>query len=313
MASGSNSLIWFRKGLRIHDNPALEYASNGSTYLYPVFVIDPHYMEPDPTAFSPGSTRAGLNRIRFLLESLVDLDSSLQKLGSRLLVFKGEPSEVLFRCLKEWDIKKLCFEYDTEPYYQALDIKVKNYASAAGIEVFSPVSHTLFNPSDIIQKNGGRPPLTYQSFVKLAGQPSWASSPLSTNISGLPPVGNVENCEISKVPTLQELGYEHIGQDELTPFRGGESEALKRLDGAMKDKEWVAKFEKPKGRRICFSKASNNCFITLLEIWLSLFKVFLPMHSGCSEECQKAHVTTSFPSWTAVMAGFFLYRCFWHP
>lgn len=58
-------------------------------------------MEPDPNAFSTGSKRAGLNRIRFLLESLVDLDLSLRKLGSRLLVLKGEPGEVLVRCLNE--------------------------------------------------------------------------------------------------------------------------------------------------------------------------------------------------------------------
>ncbi|XP_057473174.1 (6-4)DNA photolyase isoform X2 [Actinidia eriantha] len=265
MASGSNSLIWFRKGIRIHDNPALEHASKGSDYLYPVFVIDPHYMEPDPNASSPGSTLAGVNRIRFLLESLADLDSSLQKLGSRLLVLKGEPSEVLLRCLKEWNIKKICFEYDTEPYYQGLDIKVKNYASATGIEVFSPVSHTLFNPADIIQKNDGRPPLSYQSFLKLAGQPSWASSPLSTVISLLPPIGNVGNCEISNVPTLPELGYEDIGQDELTPFRGGESEALKRLGDAMSNKEWVAKFEKPKGDPSAFLKPATTVLSPYLK------------------------------------------------
>ena len=101
MLSGSGSLMWFRKGLRIHDNPALQLASQGASHLYPVFVIDPHYMKPDPNAFSPGSSRAGLNRIKFLLESLVDLDLSLKKLGSRLLVLKGDPGEVLIRCLKE--------------------------------------------------------------------------------------------------------------------------------------------------------------------------------------------------------------------
>lgn len=101
MASGSNSLMWFRKGLRLHDNPALEYAAKGSKFLYPVFVIDPHYMELDPTAFSPGSSKAGLSRIQFLLECLVDLDLSLSKLGSRLLVLKGDPGEVLTRCWKE--------------------------------------------------------------------------------------------------------------------------------------------------------------------------------------------------------------------
>lgn len=93
--------MWFRKGLRIHDNPALEHASRACDFLYPVFVIDPRYMEPDRAAFSPGSSRAGVNRIRFLLESLADLDASLKKLGSRLLVLKGEPGEVLVRCLEE--------------------------------------------------------------------------------------------------------------------------------------------------------------------------------------------------------------------
>lgn len=100
MVTTSSSLMWFRKGLRLHDNPALHHAAS-SGVLYPVFVIDPHYMKPDLNAFTPGSSMSGLNRIQFLLESLGDLDSSLKKLGSRLLILKGEPSEVLIRCLKE--------------------------------------------------------------------------------------------------------------------------------------------------------------------------------------------------------------------
>jgi cryptochrome len=106
MGFGSGSLMWFRKGIRIHDNPALEYASRGCSHLYPLFVIDPHYMKPDPNAFSPGSSRAGLNRINFLLQSLGDLDVNLKKIGSRLLIVKGDPYEVLIRCLKEVYKKK---------------------------------------------------------------------------------------------------------------------------------------------------------------------------------------------------------------
>ncbi|KAK6148945.1 hypothetical protein DH2020_016470 [Rehmannia glutinosa] len=258
-------IVEFEKGLRLHDNPALEYAAKGSDRLFPVFVIDPHYMEPDPNAFSPGSKRAGLNRIRFLLESLVDLDLNLQKLGSRLLVLKGEPSEVLFRCLKEWSIKKLCFEFDTDPYYQALDDKMKKYAAGGGIEIFSPVSHTIFNPADIIQKNGGRPPLSYQSFVKLAGEPLWASSPISTELNWLPPVGNVGNCPISEVPSINELGYEDTQEDERTPFKGGESEALRRLRESISNKEWVANFEKPKGDPSAFIKPATTVLSPYLK------------------------------------------------
>lgn len=210
--TGKSALLWFRKGLRIHDNPALEHAATGSDFVYPVFVIDPHYMEPDPGAFSPGSSRAGLNRIKFLLESLMDLDCNLRKIGSRLLVLKGEPGDVLIHCLKQWNIKKLCFEYDTDPYYQALGTRVEQYASQAGVEVFSPVSHTLFDPRAIIDKNGGKPPLTYQSFLKVAGPPSWVSSPVSTGPLLIPPPGDIGDLQISNVPTIEELGYSNIGQ-----------------------------------------------------------------------------------------------------
>ncbi|KAJ8445570.1 hypothetical protein Cgig2_012458 [Carnegiea gigantea] len=267
---GSSSLMWFRKGLRLHDNPALEHAAKGTDFVYPVFVIDPHYMDPDPAAFSPGSARAGVNRIRFLLESLSDLDSNLRKLGSRLLILKGEPGEVLVRCLEQWDIKKLCFEYDTDPYYQALDARVQKYVSSMGIEVYSPVSHTLFDPRAIIEKNGGKPPLTYQSFVKLAGQPSWASSPVSTGLSSIPPLGDVGAVHISSVPTIEELGYENIGQivlqHEFSPFKGGESEALKRLERSCDDKGWVAKFEKPKGDPSSFEKPATTVLSPYLKV-----------------------------------------------
>ncbi|KAL0415317.1 UNVERIFIED_CONTAM: (6-4)DNA photolyase [Sesamum latifolium] len=237
--------MWFRKGLRIHDNPALEYAARGSDYLYPVFVIDPHYMEPDPNAFSSGSKRAGLNRIRFLLESLVDLDMNLQKLGSRLLVLNGEPSEVLCRCLKEWNIKNLCFEFDTEPYYQALDNKVKKYATAAGIEIFSPVSHTLFNPADIIQK-------------------CWKLS----------------NLRSSKI---ESLGYEDIEEDDRTPFKGGESEALRRMRESISNKEWVANFQKPKGDPSSFVKPATTVLSPYLKFGCLSSRYFYQ----CIQEVQR--------------------------
>ncbi|KAJ8640574.1 hypothetical protein MRB53_017268 [Persea americana] len=261
--SKSNALMWFRKGLRIHDNPALHHACEGSAHLYPVFVLDPYYLEPDPTSSSPGSARSGLNRIQFMLESLVDLDSSLRSLGSRLLVVKGDPADVIIRLLKlkEWNIGKLCFEFDTEPYSQVRDSKVKDFATISGIEVFSPVSHTLFNPAEIIQKNGGKPPLTYQSFVKLAGQPL---SPLSQTLTSLPPVGNVGDAETLSVPTIEELGYRDI-QEEFSPFRGGESEALKRLKESLKDKVWVANFEKPKGDPSAFLKPATTVLSPYLK------------------------------------------------
>lgn len=77
-------------------------------------------------------------------------------------------------------------------------------------------------------------------------------------VSSLPPVGHLGSCEISEVPTIEELGYENVNkvgryhfilksswtpnkrgwclQDEFSPFKGGESEALKRLAECMRKK-----------------------------------------------------------------------------
>jgi len=176
------AMVWFRKGLRVHDNPALDAARRygagagaaSARLLYPVFVLDPRYLRPDPVAASPGSARAGVARIRFLLESLSDLDARLRRLGSRLLLLRArdDVADAVCAALKDvsirlslppwmqslllvlvsffslpfqplpigytmtrswvhpsficvqWNIGKLCFESDTEPYAQARDKKV---------------------------------------------------------------------------------------------------------------------------------------------------------------------------------------------
>ncbi|XP_074833267.1 cryptochrome-1-like isoform X2 [Carettochelys insculpta] len=70
------SIHWFRKGLRLHDNPALLAALADCHQLYPIFILDPWF---------PKNMRVSVNRWRFLVESLRDLDESLRKLNSRII------------------------------------------------------------------------------------------------------------------------------------------------------------------------------------------------------------------------------------
>uniref|UniRef100_A0A6V7QQQ2 (6-4)DNA photolyase n=1 Tax=Ananas comosus var. bracteatus TaxID=296719 RepID=A0A6V7QQQ2_ANACO len=296
----SNAMVWFRKGLRIHDNPALDHARRGGcARLFPVFVLDPRYLEPDPTAFSPGSARSGLNRIRFLLESLADLDSALRRLGSRLLLLRGDPAPLICRVLKDWNIGKLCFEFDTEPYSLARDKQVSDFASASGIQVFSPVSHTLFNPADIIEKmefatnsrlsywEWGRSPLTYQSFVALAGKPP---EPLSVTYHELPPVGDTGEYQLLSVPKIEELGYGDISQEEFSPFRG----------------DWVAKFEKPKGDPSAFLKPAT----TLLSPYLKFGCLSSRYFYQCLHDIYKSVGKHTSPP--VSLAGQLLWRDFFY-
>ena len=96
---------------------------------------------------------------------------SLHARGSKLILLRGKPTEILPAVMKEWGVSKLCFEADTEPYALQRDAAVREAADAAGIEVASPVGHTLYDSAALIASHHGTPPLTYKAFEKLLKVP----------------------------------------------------------------------------------------------------------------------------------------------
>ena len=93
MSKGS-AIHWFRKGLRLHDNPALIDSIKRSEVCFPLFIIDPWFANEEVV---------GVRRYQFLLESLRDLDTSLRARNSRLFVAKGKPEIVLPQLLEQWE------------------------------------------------------------------------------------------------------------------------------------------------------------------------------------------------------------------
>ncbi|XP_013416713.1 cryptochrome-1 [Lingula anatina] len=235
-----NVIHWFRKGLRLHDNPALVEALEGAVTFRCVYILDPWFA---------GSTQVGINKWRFLLQCLEDVDASLRKLNSRLFVVRGQPADVFPKLFKEWKTTHLSFETDPEPYGKERDATIISLAQSAGVSVISRISHTLHDPKRIIDLNGGTPPLTYKRFQTIfAGMepPPKALDPITPDmVRGTLPVVSEDHDEKYGVPTLDELGFDTEG---LAPaeWKGGEQEGLARLVRHLERKAWVASFEKPK-------------------------------------------------------------------
>lgn len=104
-----------------------------------------------------GTKLVGYNRMKFLLESLADLDDQFKKLGGHgLLLMRGNPVEIFRKMWKEFGITKICFEHDCEPIWNERDDNVKMMCQELGIQVVEKVSHTLWNPMDVIRTNGGK-------------------------------------------------------------------------------------------------------------------------------------------------------------
>ncbi|XP_019364513.1 PREDICTED: cryptochrome-2-like isoform X1 [Gavialis gangeticus] len=230
---------WFRKGLRLHDNPALLAAMNDCSDLYPIFILDPWF---------PKNMQVSVNRWRFLIESLKDLDESLKKLNSRLFVVRGHPAEVFPGLFKAWKVTRLTFEVDTEPYSKLRDAEVVRLAAAHGVQVIQKVSHTLYDTDRIIAENNGKVPLTYRQLqavlVGLGSPKQPVLAPTLETLKDCCTPGRDNHDPKYEIPTLEELGQD---PKEAGPclYPGGESEALSRLDFHMKRMTWVCNFKKP--------------------------------------------------------------------
>ncbi|TSQ92633.1 Cryptochrome-2 [Bagarius yarrelli] len=225
-----NSVHWFRKGLRLHDNPALEEALNGADTARCVYILDPWFA---------GAANVGVNRWRFLLESLSDLDSSLRKLNSRLFVVRGQPADVFPRL----------FKYDSEPYGKERDGAIIKMAQEFGVETIVRHSHTLYNPNRIIEMNNNNPPLTFKRFQAIVSRLELPKKPLPSITPQQMASCNTQLSEnhdkLYGVPSLEELGFKaHV--ISVPVWRGGEAEALERLNKHLAKKALVTNFERPR-------------------------------------------------------------------
>eukprot|EP01023_Acetabularia_acetabulum_P018339 TRINITY_DN19260_c0_g1_i4.p1 TRINITY_DN19260_c0_g1~~TRINITY_DN19260_c0_g1_i4.p1 ORF type:complete len:559 (+),score=75.32 TRINITY_DN19260_c0_g1_i4:1767-3443(+) len=248
-----NSILWFRKGLRLHDNPALLKAIENVTSFYPVFVIDPNFVGPN---------KVGVVRYKFLLECLQDLNASLEARGSRLLVLRGNPVEVFPRVFKDWEITDLCFEYDTEPYAIVRDTKILDIAKKFGVQTYTPVSNTLYDMKQLVDLNRGETVSSYGNFRKLIGGVGEPPLPVADPPSKLPgfrqQAEGVEN-KNTAVPTLHEMGYTHVPPADIeSPLKGGESIAVGKMLDKLSDKQYILKFEKPQTDPTAFREPSTT-------------------------------------------------------
>ena len=220
--------------------------------MIPVFVLDPKFT---------GSDVMSANRFQFLLESLQDLDDGLRRLGSRLIVVRGKPEEALPRLVKQWDVRLLTLESDkTGPYSKVRDSAVFAELKKAvpGLKISQHATHTIFEADRYLAAAKGQGcPKSYQSFCKLfdsLGTPRLpVDAPARAPLAAAVPIKD-DDGENFGIPTLDEMrelcgangGGRDIGAKATSPFKGGETEALRRLqETVLARPSWVASFEKP--------------------------------------------------------------------
>lgn len=136
-------LLWFRRDLRLADNPMLAEAAATGRPLLPVFILDP---ETEALGAAP-SWRLGLGIEAFA--------ARLAGLGSRLILRRGPALSVLEQLVAETGATGLRWSRLCEPRWRARDEAVKSALKARGLDVQSHPGHTLHEPWEVATGQGG--------------------------------------------------------------------------------------------------------------------------------------------------------------
>ncbi|GAA1816049.1 deoxyribodipyrimidine photo-lyase [Nocardioides marinus] len=136
--------MWFRRDLRLADNPALIAAAEDGDVL-PLFVLDPALWGP-----------AGPSRRAYLAASLRSLDASLRQRRSGLSVVRGDPVRRVVLAAKAVGADTVHVAADFGPYGSRRDEEVEKALADAGIELVRTGSPYAVAPGRV--RNGSGDP-----------------------------------------------------------------------------------------------------------------------------------------------------------
>lgn len=191
---------WIRRDLRLSDNRALHAALENATQLVPLFILDPTLLAV------PADKRQA-----FLFEGLRRLDADLRARGSRLIVRRGQPLEVLTDLLAHTGAHLIVAEEDYSPYAVRRDTAI-----AARLPLQLVAGPTVHSPHSVL-KADGKPYTVFTPFSR-----AWQALPLPDGRDLLPSPAALP-------PALALDSLELPSAAPLADFQAGEFEAQRRL------------------------------------------------------------------------------------
>jgi len=157
--------MWFRRDLRLADNPALLEACDAPGGVLPLFVLDPGLWEP-----------AGPPRRWYLSRSLAALDDSLRRLdrghGAGLSVVRGDPVVEVVRAAREVGASRVHVAADFGPYGHRRDAEVEEALAEEGVELVRTGSPYAVAP-DRVRNGSGAPYQVYTPFHRAWSEHGW--------------------------------------------------------------------------------------------------------------------------------------------
>jgi deoxyribodipyrimidine photo-lyase len=216
------AIVWFKTDLRLEDNEALLKAiAHGDTVL-PVYCFD----DDEFKITKYGYNKTGNFRAQFLLESLIDLDANLRKIGSGLLILKGNPEIEIPKIAAHYKVQKVFAKREVAYEEKQTEKRVQEALFKIRCELERLSTSTMYHAEDL--------PFAIKNIPDVFTQFRRKTELDATIRAVFPKPDAISSPEIPvlALPTLQELGlsFTPIDPRAAIQFKGGETEALARLN-----------------------------------------------------------------------------------
>jgi deoxyribodipyrimidine photo-lyase len=153
--------MWFRRDLRLADNPALIAAGADGAEVIPVFVVDPTFES------------AGAPRLAYLHDALRSLDRSIrEQCDGGLIIRHGDPVEVIPAMARQLDVDTVVVARDYAPYGRRRDGAVKAALERTGSHLRGVGSPYAVPPGGVT-KDDGTPYAVFTPFAKVWRRRGW--------------------------------------------------------------------------------------------------------------------------------------------
>jgi deoxyribodipyrimidine photo-lyase len=206
-------IVWFRKDLRIRDNPALEAAAKEAKVL-PIYINDDEFNNERPM----GSA----SKI-WLYSSLKSLNKSL---NNNLNYFRGNALDILIDLIKDKNIKGVFWNRCYDPHSIERDSNIKRILLDNKIKVRTFNGSLIIEPWEIM-KDDNTPYKVFTPFYKKAYLNSEDIKISKYDTSHITYVSNNKYCDINILKLLSDLEWE---KKVLSSWKIGEAAALTKVN-----------------------------------------------------------------------------------
>ncbi|KAK3776611.1 hypothetical protein RRG08_063315 [Elysia crispata] len=247
----------FRNDLRIHDNEALNIANQKSDFLIPLYCFDPRHFKG---TYHFGFPKTGKHRASFLIDSIVDLRSAIQSLGSKLIIRQGKPEKVIQELIRNLNLKDVTVFLQEESMDEEKKVEVA-IQTKCNVSIQSLWGHTLYHVEDLPFQPKQLPDVYTEFRKRVEGRAAIRKCFLTP--SSLKPLPH--DIDEGNIPTLLDLGLSEPEKNPHSafPFPGGESSGLQRLHDYLWGTDSVSSYKETRNGMI------GSDYSTKFSPWLA--------------------------------------------